>query len=118
MLKNYAHLPASVIGQETSGNRFPADPFLGVNGPIWVRGEIPIQSADGKIYEVRNRVTLCRCGKSLNKPFCDSSHYPERSEGGKTMEKDFSALLVPVIGISPDPPKSHRKFIEKQGLNG
>ena len=31
-------------------------------------------------------------------------------------EKDFSALLVPVIGISPDPSKSHRKFIEKQGL--
>jgi peroxiredoxin Q/BCP len=31
-------------------------------------------------------------------------------------EKDFSALLVPVIGISPDPPQSHRKFIEKQGL--
>jgi peroxiredoxin Q/BCP len=31
-------------------------------------------------------------------------------------EKDFSALLVPVIGISPDPPQRHRKFIEKQGL--
>jgi len=31
-------------------------------------------------------------------------------------EKDFSFLLVPVIGISPDPPQSHRKFIEKQGL--
>lgn len=62
-----------------------ADPFMGVRGPIWVRGEIPIQSADGKIYEVRNRVTLCRCGKSLNKPFCDSSHYPELPEGGKTM---------------------------------
>ncbi len=55
------------------------DPFIGVNGPIWVRGNIPIQSSDRKIYEVRNRVTLCRCGKSLNKPFCDSSHYPEES---------------------------------------
>jgi peroxiredoxin Q/BCP len=31
-------------------------------------------------------------------------------------EKDFSALLVSVIGISPDPPQSHRKFIEKQSL--
>jgi len=46
-----------------------------------VRGKIPIQSADGKIYEKRNRITLCRCGESLNKPFCDSSHYPEQSEG-------------------------------------
>jgi hypothetical protein len=43
-------------------------------GPIWVRGGIPVESAAGKPYEVRNRVTLCRCGKSSNKPFCDGSH--------------------------------------------
>jgi len=53
------------------------EPAIGVDGPIWVRGGIPIHSADGKLYEIRNRVTLCRCGKSTNKPFCDSSHYPE-----------------------------------------
>ena len=53
------------------------DPSKGVDGPFWVRGGIPIYSADGKLYEIRNRVTLCRCGKSTNKPFCDSSHYPE-----------------------------------------
>jgi len=53
------------------------DPAMGVNGPIWVRGGVQVESADGKIYRVRNRVTLCRCGKSKNKPFCDSSHYPE-----------------------------------------
>jgi CDGSH-type Zn-finger protein len=56
------------------------DPSKGVSGPFWVRGGIPIYSADGKLYEVRNRVTLCRCGKSTNKPFCDSSHYPEESD--------------------------------------
>ena len=53
------------------------DQDLGVEGPIWVRGGIPVYSADLKLYEVRNRITLCRCGKSTNKPFCDSSHYPE-----------------------------------------
>jgi CDGSH-type Zn-finger protein len=53
------------------------DPQVDVSGPIWVRGGIPVESADGKTYEIRNRVTLCRCGKSSNKPFCDSSHYPE-----------------------------------------
>jgi len=56
------------------------DPQIGVSGPIWVRGYIPIESADGKPYTIRNRVTLCRCGKSTNKPFCDSSHYPEEHE--------------------------------------
>ncbi|MFC2026751.1 CDGSH iron-sulfur domain-containing protein [Chloroflexota bacterium] len=45
-----------------------------VSGPIWVRGGIPIESADVKLYELRNDVTLCRCGKSCNKPFCDGSH--------------------------------------------
>jgi uncharacterized Fe-S cluster protein YjdI len=53
------------------------DPSKHTSGPFWVRGGIPVYSADGKVYEVRNRMTLCRCGKSSNKPFCDSSHYPE-----------------------------------------
>lgn len=43
-------------------------------GPLWVRGGIPIESAAGATYEVRNRVTLCRCGRSANKPFCDGRH--------------------------------------------
>ena len=44
-------------------------------GPLWVRGKIPIISSDGIEYEQRNRVTLCRCGKSENKPYCDGSHW-------------------------------------------
>jgi len=50
------------------------DPAEGVAGPLWVRGGIPVVAADGEPYEVRNRVTLCRCGASKNKPFCDASH--------------------------------------------
>jgi CDGSH-type Zn-finger protein len=50
------------------------DPQQGVAGPIWVRGGIPVVAADGQAYEVRNRMTLCRCGASQNKPFCDASH--------------------------------------------
>jgi CDGSH-type Zn-finger protein len=50
------------------------DPALGVSGPLWVRGGIRIESEDGTPYEVRNRVALCRCGASANKPFCNCSH--------------------------------------------
>jgi CDGSH-type Zn-finger protein len=50
------------------------DPVISALGPLWVRGGIPIEAADGTIYEIRNRVTLCRCGKSVNKPFCDGKH--------------------------------------------
>lgn len=50
------------------------DPQEGVSGPLWVRGGIEVIAADGVSYETRNRVTLCRCGQSSNKPFCDGSH--------------------------------------------
>ena len=50
------------------------DAPAGFSGPVWVRGGIPIESADGQVYETRNRVTLCRCGHSANKPFCDGNH--------------------------------------------
>ncbi len=50
------------------------DPVINGIGPLWVQGGIWIEAADGYTYEIRNRVTLCRCGKSENKPFCDGKH--------------------------------------------
>jgi len=50
------------------------DPAKECSGPIWVRGGIAIRSQNGTTYETRNRVTLCRCGASSNKPFCDGTH--------------------------------------------
>jgi len=43
-------------------------------GCLWVTGNIPIERSDGKPLETRNRVTLCRCGRSKNKPLCDGTH--------------------------------------------
>ena len=56
------------------------EPSIGIepNASYWVRGGIPVVSEDGAPYEVRNRQTLCRCGHSRNKPFCDGSHKPAR----------------------------------------
>jgi CDGSH-type Zn-finger protein len=54
--------------------RLLEDPVKACSGPIVVRGGIEIVSSDGTSYERRNRVTLCRCGASANKPFCDGSH--------------------------------------------
>ncbi len=50
------------------------DPQKKASGPIWLKGNVPLESADGTRYEIRNRVTLCRCGSSNNKPLCDGSH--------------------------------------------
>ncbi len=60
------NLPQSVALLEDGG--------LKISGPLWLRGKIRVESADGKNYEIRGKQTLCRCGKSKNKPFCDSSH--------------------------------------------
>lgn len=50
------------------------DPQKECSGPLWVKGGIPVNGPDGTAYEQRNRVTLCRCGASNNKPFCDGTH--------------------------------------------
>jgi Uncharacterized conserved protein len=58
------------------------DPALGVSGPLVVRGGIRVQGADGDSYEIRNRQTLCRCGQSSNKPFCDGTHASMKFKDG------------------------------------
>ena len=50
------------------------DPDINCSGPIYLKGGIPVRHEDGKYYEVRFRQTLCRCGQSDNKPFCDGKH--------------------------------------------
>jgi CDGSH-type Zn-finger protein len=47
------------------------------NGPIRVEGDdITIVDADGNRFGLGGRagISLCRCGHSSNKPFCDSTH--------------------------------------------
>lgn len=50
------------------------DPERGVSCGIFVKGGIPLQGGNGSLYERRNRMVLCRCGESVNKPFCDATH--------------------------------------------
>jgi CDGSH-type Zn-finger protein len=52
-------------------------PTIGVDevGPLCVQGEIPLESVDGHAYPSQTKRSLCRCGKSRNKPFCDGSHF-------------------------------------------
>lgn len=46
------------------------------NGSLRIEGEVDIVDPSGKAYGLGGRdvVTLCRCGLSKNKPFCDGSH--------------------------------------------
>lgn len=44
------------------------------NGPYVVHGPMEICSESGAVIAITRDVTLCRCGHSANKPFCDGSH--------------------------------------------
>jgi len=45
-----------------------------IRGPLWVTGYLKIKRSDGVPFAARNRVTLCCCGNSRNKPLCDGTH--------------------------------------------
>lgn len=75
MLCPSGRIVTRVEGSEV-GDEIAYEPSVAViaDGPIWVRGKVQVVGADGEPYEVRNRQTLCRCGASRNKPFCDGRH--------------------------------------------
>ena len=46
------------------------------NGSLRVEGDFEIVDHEGKAFGLagRAKISLCRCGQSKNRPFCDSSH--------------------------------------------
>ena len=52
----------------------PVEIAITPDGALWVSGNVPIEWADGNPLETRNRVALCRCGSSKNRPLCDGTH--------------------------------------------
>ena len=44
------------------------------NGSIRVSGTVDFVDADGNVIETKTDFSLCRCGHSKEKPYCDGSH--------------------------------------------
>jgi CDGSH-type Zn-finger protein len=46
------------------------------NGSLIIDGDFEIVDKDGNQYGLggREKLSLCRCGLSTNKPFCDGAH--------------------------------------------
>jgi CDGSH-type Zn-finger protein len=82
------HCPSGSLTYAPVGHAMPVEPDLpqqiavtteitatgSVAGPLWVTGFLPVERADGRPFETRNRVTLCCCGRSHHKPLCDGTH--------------------------------------------
>jgi CDGSH-type Zn-finger protein len=54
----------------------PVTITLKPNGPYRVEGPIKLINTDGKEIDLTGKpaISLCRCGASVNKPFCDGTH--------------------------------------------
>jgi CDGSH-type Zn-finger protein len=54
----------------------PTKIIVNNNGSLKIEGDIEIYDASGEKYDLAGRtvISLCRCGQSNNKPFCDGAH--------------------------------------------
>lgn len=77
------------------------------NGSLKVKGDFVILDMDGNEFDLSGRaeVSLCRCGLSKNKPFCDSSH-----RAGAFESKVRAFKLAPPIPKDSQPPKNPDKL--------
>ena len=64
------------------------------NGSLRIEGDIVLLDGAGNAYDLAGRTTvaLCRCGRSKNKPFCDSSH-----------KEGFSSIVTAKVLEPPKP---------------
>jgi uncharacterized Fe-S cluster protein YjdI/CDGSH-type Zn-finger protein len=78
------------------------------NGPLLVTGKIEVRREDGTV-ETLPRATLCRCGQSNNKPFCDNQHLAAK----------FRAPGVPFrIQLSPVRPQLDQPMTKAEDPRG
>lgn len=64
------------------------------NGPYRVEGGVPLERSDGTLDELKPAYSLCRCGQSKNKPYCDSTHKECGFEGAEIADPDSPAESV------------------------
>ena len=73
------------------------------NGSLRIEGdEFIICDASGNAFDLAGRtaISLCRCGQSKDKPFCDGTH----KECSFSSEVKARALAPPVVPVPPPPP--------------
>ncbi len=62
------------VGVHIEDRANPTEVSASANGPLLVSGGVRIYDAEGDLLFEGEKVALCRCGGSSNKPFCDGTH--------------------------------------------
>lgn len=80
--------PSGALSYSEDGKlhkNYPREPevFVGRNRSYHVVGFIELKDPDGSKPESKEHYTLCRCGHSRNKPFCDGTHWHVNFEDEK-----------------------------------
>ncbi len=44
------------------------------NGPLMVEGQVKVNNSKNELIKEGDKLFICRCGGSTNKPFCDGTH--------------------------------------------
>lgn len=62
--------------QEAVATQVPVKITVRPNGPLRIEGAVHLVDADGAAWDLggKTAVSLCRCGLSEKRPFCDGSH--------------------------------------------
>ena len=61
-----------------------------VDGPLMISGDIVLVGADDEsVHYAGSKLFLCRCGRSGNKPYCDSSHRRAGFSDGAAIAADY-----------------------------
>ncbi|MBI4208052.1 MAG: CDGSH iron-sulfur domain-containing protein [Betaproteobacteria bacterium] len=66
------------------------------DGPFHVTGDVTLKSEDGIAPRFPDRYTLCRCGGSKNKPFCDGTHWAIGFDESRGRQ---ASVVVPPLGL-------------------
>jgi len=108
------------------GEPIPAENRVDVapDGPLYVRGDIAIESPEGETILTDTRIALCRCGASGNKPLCDGSHAengfedPGAVESGERVTESEPPSASIVLSPVPSGPMKLSGSVEIGGANG
>jgi len=64
------------------------------NGPLIVTGLKNFQNSKGENLSPKDRIALCRCGESANKPYCDGSHTAAKFLGKREVDRPLTKEKV------------------------
>ncbi|MBI1297588.1 hypothetical protein GC175_21835 [bacterium] len=76
-----ARLPGQLAEMDGEAVAGPLTVTPAAQGPLLLQGNFELINAEGETFFQGERAALCRCGGSVNKPFCDGTHKTINFEG-------------------------------------